>query len=130
MSQKIIPLIARILLSFIFAGSLYNKFANFDATVEYMATKGMESNTSILLMGAMAFLSIGIVSILLGWMTRFGASFLILFLVPVSIIFHLDPADPIEMGQFLKNLGLIGGLLMLVAFGPGDISFDKKAGRS
>ena len=31
-----------------------------------------------------------------------------------------------QMNHFLKNLALIGGLLFVVAFGPGAMSADRK----
>jgi uncharacterized membrane protein YphA (DoxX/SURF4 family) len=30
------------------------------------------------------------------------------------------------MTNFMKNLAILGGLLMLVAFGPGGLSFDAR----
>jgi uncharacterized membrane protein YphA (DoxX/SURF4 family) len=41
-------------------------------------------------------------------------------------VFHNFLADPKEMTNFLKNLGLIGGLLMVYYAGAGAISLDAR----
>ena len=48
---------------------------------------------------------------------RVGAVLLLLFLVPTSLIFHGDVGDPLQRIQLLKNVAIIGGLL-LVANAP------------
>ncbi|MEL6816828.1 MAG: DoxX family membrane protein, partial [Cyanobacteria bacterium J06598_3] len=67
------------------------------------------------------FLLLGAVSLLLGYKTKIGALLLIIFLVPASIFFHPPMTD---LGGFLKNVGLIGGLLMTMSAGPGLLSVD------
>lgn len=54
---------------------------------------------------------------------------LFLFLIPVTIIFHAFwnsiPAEVApQMIDFLKNLAIIGGLLYIIASGPGKASID------
>jgi putative oxidoreductase len=73
----------------------------------------------------------GGLSLALGLWARFGAFLLILFLVVATAMFHdfwsYDPTETIyrEMAvQFLKNVALLGGLLMVVAFGGGKIGAD------
>jgi putative oxidoreductase len=61
--------------------------------------------------------------LVLGYMTRWGAAILIGFLVAVTWIFHSTPDQKI---QLLKNLAIIGGLLQIVAFGPGEMSLDGR----
>ncbi len=50
---------------------------------------------------------------------------LILFLIPATLVFHNPLADPGEMNSFLKNIGLIGGLLMTIYAGAGALSIDN-----
>ena len=67
---------------------------------------------------------------------RFGAFLLILFLVPVTIIFHsfwlMGPKEKaFETVLFMKNLAILGGLLTVLAFGNGSSlgkSAEKKVG--
>jgi putative oxidoreductase len=62
-----------------------------------------------------------------GYRSKVGAFMIVLFLVPTTIVFHWDFADPKQIGQLLKNAGLLGGLLMALSYGTGDISFGKKS---
>jgi len=62
---------------------------------------------------------------LLGYKTRLGAAALIIFLIPATLIFHTNLADPIQQIMFLKNLGLLGSLLLVLQHGPGRISLDR-----
>ena len=49
-----------------------------------------------------------------GFKKEFGAALLVVFLVPTTVLFH-PPQDPAQLTQFLKNAGLIGGLLLVAA---------------
>jgi uncharacterized membrane protein YphA (DoxX/SURF4 family) len=75
-----------------------------------------------LLILAILFKGIGGLLIFLGIKVRLGAVLLILFLIPATIMFHsfwLLQGDQREMQMinFLKNLSIFGGLLILLAFG-------------
>ena len=50
---------------------------------------------------------------------------LILFLIPATLVFHNPIANPSEINGFLKNIGLIGGLLMVIYTGAGALSIDS-----
>jgi putative oxidoreductase len=45
-------------------------------------------------------------------------------LIPTTLIFHGHFSDQAQFGQFLKNLAIIGGLLMVAAFDGGEVSLD------
>lgn len=122
--QDIIPLVARILLSAIYLVSGVNKILNPAGTQEYMAANGMFW-TGLFLVLAIAIELAGGLSLLLGYKTRLGAIALIIFLIPATLIFHTNLADPIQQIMFLKNLGLLGGLLLVMQSGPGRISLDR-----
>jgi putative oxidoreductase len=52
-------------------------------------------------------------------------------MIPVTFLFHnywAMPADQqmIQQIMFMKNLGLMGGMLYIMAFGSGPMSLDKK----
>lgn len=69
----------------------------------------------------------GGLSLLLGLWSRLGALGLFIFLIPTTLMFHnfwaAPPADQqMQMVNFLKNLAIMGGLLMIVAHGPGPLS--------
>src|SRR5688572_32273361 len=77
----------------------------------------------------------GGLSVLFGYMTRLGALALFLFLIPVTLTFHnfwtyTDPKEYQDnMILFMHNLTLMGGLLLVVTFGPGSLSADLKGRR-
>jgi putative oxidoreductase len=54
-------------------------------------------------------------AIILGYRVGLAAAVLILFTFGATITAHRDFADP----NLLKNLAIIGGLLYLMAYGPG-----------
>lgn len=87
--------------------------------------------TPLLMGGALVFLIAGSVMVALGIRSRLGAMMLMAFLLPTTILFHnfwsispLMSEHSAQMIQFLKNLGLFGGLLMLAAFGTGKYSME------
>ena len=77
----------------------------------------------------------GGISILLGYFARFGAMLLILFLVPVTLTMHnfWDISDPaihqMQMIQFMKNLTILGGVILIAFYGAGPKSIDLKRPR-
>ena len=115
-----LSLLARIFISALFLWSGTNKIIDPVATQENMSAHGMPL-TSVFLVGAIALEILGALSILLGIKTRWGAAMLIIFLIPATIIFHTDFSTEIEQAMFLKNLAMLGGLLMLIRYGGGSM---------
>jgi putative oxidoreductase len=126
--QTFIPLIARIFLSLIFLSSLAGKLGNFQGTAAYMQKMGMTFATEFFLFGAIVLLAAGGLSVLLGYRAKIGAVLLLVFLIPATLIFHTDFADRIQMIMFMKNLAIMGGLLMITAYGSGPFSLDRRQG--
>ncbi len=125
--QKYIPLVARVFLTAIFFNSAFGKITGFSGTQQYMAAAGIPAGlTGILLVGAIVCELFGGLSVLLGYKARWGAIALIIFLIPATLIFHTNFAERMQVIQFLKNLGLLGGLLMVYSFGSGPLSLDKQ----
>ena len=125
--QALIPLVARVLLGAIFLWSAIKDIRNFEAISNDMESMGIFA-PQLLLLGAIVFLLLGSIAVILGIKARWGAVLLILFLIPTTIIYHPPMSgDEKDLIQFLKNLALIGGLLMVVSFGPGVVSFDGPA---
>lgn len=121
--MKYIPLAARICLCSIFLRSGISKILGFSGTAEMMAGQGLPI-PEILLIFTIAFQLLGGLSLLLGYKVKIGSILLILFLIPATLVFHNPLADPGEMNSFLKNIGLIGGLLMTIYAGAGALSID------
>ena len=121
-------LIGRILLVLIFLKSGLGKIENFQGTAQYMAKFGMPY-TNFFLVGAIFFELVGSITVILGYFARFGAVLLLIFLIPTTLIFHNIFKDPQMMIQFMKNVSMFGGLLVLLSFGPGRFSFDYLRGK-
>ncbi len=96
-----------------------------------MASAGVPLPT-VALAGAIVFLLVGSVSVAIGYRARFGALLLLLFLIPATYYFHAPwrAATPGEATQqmihLLKNLGLMGAMLLIMATGPGPGSLDAR----
>ena len=117
-------LLSRICLSAIFIWSGINKITNPVATMENMVAHGMPW-TSFFLLGAIALEILGGLSVLLGIKVRWGATMLIIFLIPATLIFHHDLSTELEQAMFFKNIAMLGGLLMLIQYGGGDLVLLK-----
>lgn len=122
------PAVARVLIAAIFLWSGFGKITGFAGTTEYMAAKGMPL-PALFLLGAIVFEIVGGLSVLAGFKARWGALLLIAFLIPTTFIFHafwaVDAASQrIETIQFMKNLAILGGLLMVLANDAGPLGID------
>jgi len=101
---------SRLSISAIFISAIPSKINNFEKTVEFISSKGIpESISSILLIGAIICLILGSGFFIFGENQRIGSVFLLLFLVPTTIIFHLSP---FHQRAVFMNLGLMGGLII------------------
>ena len=67
----------------------------------------------ILAWAAIVFEFLGAICLATGVKKEFGAALLVIFLVPTTLLFH-PPQDPAQLGQFMKNIAIIGGLLIVV----------------
>jgi putative oxidoreductase len=88
-----------------------------------MAKFGM-SNTSFFLFGAIVFELLGSITVILGYFTRFGTLLILIFLIPTTLVFHTNFADPMQKIQLMKNMSMFGGCLVLLAAGAGRFSLD------
>lgn len=122
-------LIGRLALAAIFFVSGSAKLADVAGTAGYMSAVGLPFPETLAMFAGVAEI-LGALSLAFGALTRVGALGLILFLIPTTLLFHgfwalEGDAQRMELGQFLKNLGIVGGLLLLISFGPGRYSIDS-----
>jgi len=108
----------------IFLKSGIGKIENFEGTAQYMASHGIAPYTNFFLVGAIFCELAGSITVIFGYFARFGAILLLLFLIPTTLIFHGVFTDPNIMIQFMKNVGIFGGLLVLLSVGAGRFSLD------
>ena len=101
---------SRVAISAIFISAIPGKIIGFERTVEYISSKGIpDPISSILLVGAIICLILGSGFFIFGENQKIGSVFLLLFLIPTTIIFHVFP---IHQRAVFMNLGLIGGLII------------------
>lgn len=132
--RTVLNVIGRIMLATIFLMSAAgNKIPNFGSVAEYMASAGVPA-PSFMLTGAIVFLLVGGISIVLGFKARIGAALLLVFLVLATFYFHnfwtFAPDSKefqMQMIQFMKNLALAGAMVMLIANGSGAGSLDSRS---
>jgi putative oxidoreductase len=119
-----LPLIGRILLTLLFFVAGYNKLMNVAGTAGYFGKLGLPMpDLTVWLVIAVEL--VGGLLILIGWKTRLVAWIMAIFTVATAVIGHKFWVDPSQATQFLKNLAIAGGFLMLAYAGPGKISADK-----
>jgi putative oxidoreductase len=129
MNKDLLALVGRILLAAMFVVSGYGKLTGFDGTVGYIASKGLPMAQLLAAVAILIELGGGL-AIVVGWKTRWAALAFIVFLIVISPIFHNYWAVAPEQMQgqqinFMKNLTILGGMLLLLGFGPGRYSLDK-----
>jgi putative oxidoreductase len=115
----------RVLLAAIFVASGAGKLADPAGTAAYIASAGLP----LPILGAWAAIAVellGGIALILGLRVRAVAALLAVFSLVTAVFFHAQFADQNQMIHFLKNLGLAGGLLQVVAFGGGRFSLDRK----
>ena len=108
--KSFLDFFSRVAITAIFISAIPSKINDFEGTVEYISTKGIpEPISSILLVGAIICLILGSGFFIFGEKQKIGSVFLLLFLIPTTIIFHVFPFH--QRAVFI-NLGLIGGLII------------------
>jgi uncharacterized membrane protein YphA (DoxX/SURF4 family) len=120
-TDDVLALVGRLFLAIIFLASAFGKITNFEGTLQFMEAHGMSAATTFFCVAAIAIETLGATSLILGYKTRWGAAALAVFLISATWVFHTAPDQRI---QLLKNLAILGGLLHVVAFGPGPISLE------
>jgi len=124
-----VALIGRIALAAIFVLSGLQKLVDFTGTASMIAGAGVPLPTVAAAVAVVIELGGGL-AIFAGWMTRVAALAIVVFLIIVSPIFHNfwtmgGEERMINQVMFLKNVSMLGGFLLLMAFGPGRYSVDK-----
>ncbi len=143
MLKNFIAFLGRFCLSLIFIASAVSKIVNWQGSEQLvlehltnLSTYGLGISwlqqlielvtpmVPALLIAAVFCELVGGLCLLLGLQVRFGAFLLIVFLIPTTLLMHhfwflQEPARGLETVMFLKNLSILGGLLVVLAFGKG-----------
>src|ERR1700722_12949518 len=124
-----LTVLGRLLLCTIFLlAAVGNKIPHFSDVARIMESVGVPA-PSFLLVGAIVFLLVGSLSVIVGYKARVGAALLLTFLVLASYYFHPfwkleGQAQQEQMIHFMKNLSMMGAMLFVIANGSGPMSVD------
>jgi putative oxidoreductase len=123
--KNIIDLLGRVMLSFIFLYEAYDSIFYFKETKVKMTYYGLTWNQDMLLFGAIFLLLLGGIMLLVGYRTGLATVLLLLYWVPVTFIVHSFWNDPeperrMESIFFMKNMAIVGGMLVIWANGAGQ----------
>jgi len=125
--RALVP-VGRVLFALIFVASIMGHFSS--AEIAQASAHGVPfAHLLVPLSGVIAL--IGGVSVMLGYRAKLGALLLVIFLVPVTLFMHKFwgiPDPQMAMMQrinFMKNMALTGGALMIMYFGSGPYSLDS-----
>jgi putative oxidoreductase len=126
-NSSVAILVGRALLSILFILSGFAKLTAISGTAGWFGSIGLPLPTvTAVVVGLVELL--GGLAILVGFKTRIAAILLAVFTLAATAIAHLDFADQMQMLMLQKNLGLVGGFLLLAAVGAGSISIDGRRG--
>ncbi|OOY30531.1 DoxX family protein [Thioclava sp. F36-6] len=122
--------LGRLLLAQIFIIAGFQKITGYAGTQGYMEAMGVPG--ALLPLVILTELGGGI-ALLLGWKTRIVAFLLAGFSLISGFLFHYVPSLGItgmeaqgQMINFMKNISIAGGMLMIVAQGAGKWSLDAR----
>jgi len=117
-------LVGRIFLGVIFVLAGFGKFGGLAGTAGFMASKGFPEALTMpgALVAAIIELVCGLM-IIVGFQARLAALIVFLFMVPTTLIFHPFATDQVN---FMKNLAIMGGLLIVATQGGGGLSVDSR----
>lgn len=141
--KNFVDLLARILLSAIFFYEAYDVIFYAEATKSAMAAHGLTWNADLLLKGGIFALVLGAILLLIGYRVALGVTLLLMYLIPTTFIVHAFWNAPVDCMvtancmeaeelyrrmqaiSFMKNLAIIGGLLMVWVNGSGKWSVKR-----
>ena len=120
---NVFDLIGRILISALFLISAFNKIFNLDGSMGWMESFGVPG---FLIFPAIVIEIILPILVIVGYQARIAAGVLATFCLLTAFIFHFDFSDQSQLVSFLKNVGLAGGFLFIVANGTKGWAVDKE----
>ena len=118
--QHFALLLARLLISIIFVTAGIAKIFSWGSNVSFMATRPLPF-IPVLLAVALCIELGGASCLIVGYQTKIAAWIMFAYMVPVTMLYHKFGSTGYE-----KNLGIMGGLLMLAICGAGGWALDAR----
>ncbi len=119
--MHIVEVFGRIFISSLFIIEAVRKFFSPDEGMMYMSQYGVPE---ILFYPSLVFEFVIPLVLIAGFKTRTVASVLLLFVLTVTIVFHTDFSNSMQLISFLKNTAIMGGLLIIISNKPQMCSID------
>ena len=119
--MHIVEAFGRIFISTLFIFEAIKKFLFKEETIFYMSDHGIPE---ILFYPALLFEIVFPILLIIGYQTKISALAMFVFTIVVTIVFHNDFGDQIQLMALLKNLSIAGGLLILASNEPRACSLD------
>ena len=120
---NVIDLIGRIFISALFLISAFNKIFNLEGSTSWMEGFGIPG---MLLYPTIVLEIILPLFIIVGYKAQLSAGLLAIFCIATAFIFHFDFNDQMQTISFLKNIGLAGGFLFIVANGTKEWAIERE----
>ncbi|WP_298213983.1 DoxX family protein [Acidovorax sp.] len=126
-------MLGRMALGALFFVSGIAKIGRFAGVAGFMASKGLPA--AELLLAATIALEIGAgLALIAGWHVRYAAWALATFTALATVVFHAfwaaeASAYQNQLNHFLKNIAVMGGLLLVASTGAGAWSVGAKAAK-
>lgn len=117
-------LVGRLLLAALFLLSGIGKLSAPAATIAYIGSSGMP----LPMVGYVIAVAIEIgggVALVTGFNARYAAAALAVFSLATGFAFHYALSDQNQFIHFWKNIAITGGMLQVVAFGPGRFALGR-----
>ena len=129
--------LGRLLIAVIFYFEAYDKMFYMTPTRATMTSLGITWNQNFLIYASCFCLILGASLLVLGYRAALGAFLILLYWIPLTFIldkFWEIPMDDHETRRnvslhFMKNIAIIGGLLMILAHGTGRYSMRRLLAR-
>ena len=119
--MHIVEAFGRIFISSLFIFEAFKKFSLKEETIFYMEDYGVPE---ILFYPALLFEMIFPILLIIGYKTKISAFAMFIFTIVITIIFHSDFGDQMQLMAFLKNLAIAGGFLIISANEPKVCTLD------
>ena len=119
--MHIIEVFGRIFISALFIIEAIKKFLFKEETIFYMEDYGVPE---ILFFPSLIFELVVPILLIIGYQTRISALAMFVFTIIVTIIFHNDFENQMQLTAFLKNFAIAGGFLIIASNKPKVCTLD------
>ena len=130
MLKEFFNVVARICLATIFLHEAYDSIKYYYHTKETMANYGFTWNQDFVLKLTIGVLILGGILLILGYQVKFASFLLLSYIVPITFIVYSfwnddKSVQAIQQLHFMKNIAIIGGLIMINIYGSGKWSIKR-----